>query len=170
MSPLSRGLLIQRLHQLLHLSPLKTPSYSHSPPYIFFIRRFSTDSAFAAASEIDEEHASRIIEAKPGVMTDASKRTGLIAVKCGITATWDKWGARIPVSVLFVDDNIVSQVKTFEKEGFFSLQVAFFKIFPFISPFLFFFFFKAFSLLGILSYVQVLSNFGRRLVISNSQT
>ncbi|KAL9407515.1 hypothetical protein AB3S75_046124 [Citrus x aurantiifolia] len=123
MSPLSRGPLIQRLHQLLHSPPLKTPSYSHSSPYIFFISRFSTDSAFAAASEIDEEHASRIIEAKPGVMTDASKRTGLIAVKCGITATWDKWGARIPVSVLFVDDNIVSQVKTFEKEGFFSLQV-----------------------------------------------
>lgn len=118
MSPLSRGL-IHHLHQLL-TSPPKPPSYSY-----IFISRFSTESAFSNGSEI-EEHASRIIESKPGVMTATSRRTGLIAVKCGMTATWDKWGARIPTTVLWVDDNIVSQVKTVEKEGFFSLQVTYF--------------------------------------------
>lgn len=114
MSPLSRGL-INRLQHLLTTNP-RTPS----APFIF-VRSFSTESLIDG-SEIQVQE-SRIIEAKPGVMTPNSKRTGVIAVKCGMSAVWDKWGARIPTTVLWVDDNVVSQVKTVEKEGFFALQV-----------------------------------------------
>ncbi|KAJ7980476.1 50S ribosomal protein l3 [Quillaja saponaria] len=118
MAALSRGL-ISRL-RLLTINSTTTAS---TPLRGQFFRRFSSESSVDASTcEIDGA-ATRIIEAKPGVMTQNSKRTGLIAVKCGMTAVWDKWGARVPISVLWVDDNIVSQVKTPEKEGICALQI-----------------------------------------------
>ncbi|KAH0904341.1 hypothetical protein HID58_043844, partial [Brassica napus] len=120
MAAVPRGL-ISRFTQLLSIRST-TPSPSQCSFYL--LRRFSSDAELLTATGSDiTEAPTRIIDAKPGEMSPGSKRTGIIAVKCGMTALWDKWGARVPVSILWVDDNIVSQVKTIEKEGIFALQI-----------------------------------------------
>lgn len=121
MSAASRGL-ISRLRSLT-LSPKSTPLYtattSRTATFTPTQLRF-----FSSETLIDDTHErSGVIELKQGVMKPNSRRTGLIAVKCGMSALWDKWGKRVPISVLWVDDNIVSQVKTPEKEGITALQV-----------------------------------------------
>ncbi|KAA8528163.1 hypothetical protein F0562_035586 [Nyssa sinensis] len=112
---MSRGL-ISRL-RLLSIGP-RTPSTIIATTQF---RRFSAEPSLHECNS--NEGQLRIIEAKTRVMTPNSKRTGAIAVKCGMTALWDKWGARVPISILWLDDNIVSQVKTLEKEGISALQV-----------------------------------------------
>ncbi|XP_022947107.1 50S ribosomal protein L3-2, chloroplastic [Cucurbita moschata] len=128
MSALSRGLISR--FRLLSINSAASPTITSSsssssswthPSCYFFFRTFSTEGSIQAGD--GSSLSSPIIEAKPGVMSPNSKRTGVIAVKCGMSALWDKWGARVPITVLWVDDNIVSQVKTIEKEGITALQI-----------------------------------------------
>ena len=51
------------------------------------------------------------------------KRTGLIATKIGNSSYYNENGSVIPVTVLKVDECIVSNIKTLEKDGYSSVQV-----------------------------------------------
>lgn len=46
---------------------------------------------------------------EPRPMLATSRRTGVIAVKAGMTQEWDEYGARVPLTVLWVDDCQVRQ-------------------------------------------------------------
>lgn len=81
-------------------------------------RTFVT-SPIAEAEQSSEE----AIDRKPASKNGRTRRTGLIGVKVGMTQEWDHWGALIPLSVLWIDECQVVQVKTLEKEGYLALQV-----------------------------------------------
>ncbi|KAI7844183.1 hypothetical protein COHA_002318 [Chlorella ohadii] len=57
------------------------------------------------------------------ILSGSTRRTGLVAVKVGMTQEWDAWGVRVPLTVLWVDDCQVVQVKTDEREGYTALQL-----------------------------------------------
>ncbi len=52
------------------------------------------------------------------------KRTGLIATKVGNSSYFDESGKSLPVTILKINDCIVSDTKTIEKNGYTSVQLA----------------------------------------------
>ena len=52
------------------------------------------------------------------------KRTGLIATKIGNSSYFDKSGKSLPVTILKISDCVVSDIKTIEKNGYTSVQLA----------------------------------------------
>ncbi|MDC0141102.1 hypothetical protein OAI62_01405, partial [Pelagibacteraceae bacterium] len=52
-----------------------------------------------------------------------TKRTGLIATKIGNSSFYDDSGKSLPVTILKIEECIVSSIKTIEKHGYSSLQL-----------------------------------------------
>ena len=51
------------------------------------------------------------------------KRTGLIGTKIGNSSFYDDSGKSLPVTILKIDECIVSDIKTIEKHGYSSMQL-----------------------------------------------
>ena len=46
------------------------------------------------------------------------KRCGALGIKLGMMPVWDEWGERHACTVVFLDDNVVMEVKTNDKNGY----------------------------------------------------
>lgn len=68
----------------------------------------------------------KIYEPSPNASTTwtpESQRTGVIALKVGMTADWDKWGVRHPLTVLRLEDVIVTDLIKADTRGYNAIQV-----------------------------------------------
>ena len=50
---------------------------------------------------------------------------GLVGIKTGMTRIFDESGTSIPVTVINIDSNRVSQIKTIERDGYSAVQIAY---------------------------------------------
>jgi len=59
-------------------------------------------------------------------MTDINTKTskGLLGTKLGMTQVWTEQGKLVPVTVIAVSPNVVTQVRTPEKDGYSAVQIA----------------------------------------------
>jgi large subunit ribosomal protein L3 len=64
--------------------------------------------------------------------TSTAKRdvTALLGTKLGMTQVWDESGRVVPVTVVQVDTNVVTQVRSEEKDGYTAVQLGFGAIDP----------------------------------------
>ena len=56
--------------------------------------------------------------------------TALLGTKLGMTQVWDEQGRVVPVTVVQVDTNVVTQVRNVERDGYAAVQLAFGAIDP----------------------------------------
>jgi len=57
-------------------------------------------------------------------MTATKTQRGLLGTKLGMTQVWDASGKLVPVTVIKVDPNVVTQVRTPELDGYSAVQLA----------------------------------------------
>ena len=50
---------------------------------------------------------------------------GLVGIKTGMTRVFDESGTSIPVTVINIDSNRVSQIKTIERDGYSAVQIGY---------------------------------------------
>lgn len=50
--------------------------------------------------------------------TQRHRRCGALAIKVGMTPLWDEWGNRLPCTILYLDENVVMEVKTKDQHGY----------------------------------------------------
>ena len=50
---------------------------------------------------------------------------GLVGIETGMTRVFDESGTSIPVTVINIDSNRVSQIKTIERDGYSAVQIGF---------------------------------------------
>jgi large subunit ribosomal protein L3 len=65
-------------------------------------------------------------------MTDINSKVsrGLLGTKLGMTQVWNENGKLVPVTVIEVSPNVVTQVRTPEKDGYSAVQIAYGQIDP----------------------------------------
>ena len=65
-------------------------------------------------------------------MADINNRIsrGLLGTKLGMTQVWNENGKLIPVTVIEVATNVVTQVRTPERDGYNAVQIAYGQIDP----------------------------------------
>ena len=56
--------------------------------------------------------------------------TALLGTKLGMTKVWDESGRVVPVTVVQVDTNVVTQVRSEDKDGYVAVQLGFGAIDP----------------------------------------
>ncbi|KAI8971544.1 translation protein [Mycotypha africana] len=95
------------------LSPMKT----------VIAATFHTNQHCAASEAAQTEMRTPAAPTSSSQWTVHSIRTGVIARKKGMTSIWDESGARLPVTILQLQDVVVTDVRTEDKHGYTALQV-----------------------------------------------
>lgn len=67
------------------------------------VRSYAQPAA-APDAALDPGFAASAANVSPAVWKQRTRRSGIIAVKVGMTQEWDEWGVRLPLTVLWVDN------------------------------------------------------------------